>query len=187
MIAEGKILGWVQGRSEFGPRALGNRSIIADPRPAENKEVINMMVKKREGYRPFAPSVIQERANEFFDISAPGVCLDYMTFVLNVREEYRNVLGAITHVDGTARVQTVNKATNPKYWSMINEFDKIKDIPMVLNTSFNNNVEPVVDSAEDAIVCFLTTCLDLLVIDNYLTQVSQVKKSRIIEEIDRFC
>jgi carbamoyltransferase len=168
LIAEGKIIGWVQGRSEFGPRALGNRSILADPRPSENKDIVNKMVKKRENYRPFAPSVIQEAAEIYFDVD-PGTCsYDYMTFVVNVKDEYRKVLGAVTHVDGTARLQTVSKKHNPRYWNLIREFGKISGIPMLLNTSFNNNVEPIVNSAEEAIVCFLTTGLDYLIIKDYV-------------------
>ena len=168
LIFDGKILGWVQGQSEFGPRALGNRSIIADPRPEKNKDIVNAMVKKREAFRPFAPSVMMEKVQDFFDVHPNGTSFDYMTFVVKVKEEYRNVLGAITHVDGTARIQTVNKQYNPKYWSLIKEFGNLSGIPMLLNTSFNNNVEPIVNTAEEAIVCFLTTGLDYLVIGDYL-------------------
>lgn len=168
LISNGKIIGWVQGKSEFGPRALGNRSIIADPRPEKNKYIINKMVKKREAFRPFAPSVIEEKSREFFEIGSKESCFDYMTFVVKVKKEYQELLGAITHVDGTARIQTVNKPSNPKYWNLINEFSKLSGVPILLNTSFNNNVEPIVNTAEDAIVCFLTTGLDCLVIGNYI-------------------
>jgi carbamoyltransferase len=168
LIASGQVIGWVQGRSEFGPRALGNRSILADPRPAENKDRINQMVKKREGYRPFAPSVLEENVDEFFEVIAEKEQHPFMVFVVNVRAGKRELLGAVTHVDGTARIQTVSRATNEKYWNLIRAFQKITDIPMVLNTSFNNDVEPIVDSVEDAIVCFLTTDIDYLVVGNYL-------------------
>jgi len=168
LLAEGYILGWVQGKSEFGPRALGNRSIVADPRPSENKHIINQMVKKREGYRPFAPSVLEEYANDYFVIPLGKTEFPFMNFVLEVRQERRELLGAITHVDGTARVQTVSRKENDIYWSMINEFRKITGVPIVLNTSFNNNEEPIVDSVEDAIICYLTTKLHYLVIGDYL-------------------
>lgn len=168
LLAEGFVIGWVQGRSEFGPRALGNRSILADPRPASNKLLINKMVKKREEYRPFAPSVLEECLDEFFDVPSNRAEYPFMIFVLKVREEMRELLGAITHVDGTARVQTVSRQTNPKYWALINEFQKLTGIPILLNTSFNNNAEPIVDSVEDAIVCYLTTGLHYLVIGDYV-------------------
>jgi carbamoyltransferase len=168
LIADGAIIGWVQGRSEFGPRALGNRSILADPRPAENKEIINAMVKKREAYRPFAPSVLEEYVHDFFDLPPDKNQLPYMVFVVRVLKEKQHLLGAVTHVDGTARVHTVSKAVNRRFWDIINEFGQLTGVHMLLNTSFNNNVEPIVDSAEDAIVCFLTTQLHYLIIDDYV-------------------
>jgi carbamoyltransferase len=168
LISAGSVIGWVQGQSEFGPRALGNRSILADPRPAENKDRINQMVKKRESYRPFAPSVLEEDLDEYFDVPANVGQLHFMTFVVNVKEEKRNILGAVTHVDGTARVQTVSRTTNEKFWNLIHAFKVKTGVPVLLNTSFNNNVEPMVDSIEDAIVCFLTTKLDYLVVGDYL-------------------
>lgn len=174
LLSEGSVIGLVQGKSEFGPRALGNRSIIADPRPEKNKDIINEMVKKREAYRPFAPSVIEECLNEYFEVPSGDKQFPYMTFVLKVKENKQKILGATTHVDGTARVQTVSRDTNPMYWSIINEFGKITGIPVVLNTSFNNNMEPIVNSIEDAIVCFLTTKLDYIVIGNYIVSRKQV-------------
>lgn len=170
LLANGFVVGWVQGRSEFGPRALGNRSILADPRPAVNKLLINKMVKKREAYRPFAPSVLEESLHEFFDVPPNRSEFPFMIFVLKVQEQMREVLGATTHVDGTARVQTVSRKTNRKYWELIHEFQKLTGIPILLNTSFNNNAEPIVDSVEDAIVCFLTTGLDYLVVGDYIAQ-----------------
>ncbi|WFU14503.1 carbamoyltransferase [Bradyrhizobium sp. CB3481] len=169
-MANGAVIGWVQGRSEFGPRALGNRSILADPRPATNKDRINAMVKKREGYRPFAPSVLEEDACEFFDLPDGTRELPFMNFVVRVREAKRGLLGAITHVDGTARLQTVSRKTNPAYWELINEFKKRTGIPVLLNTSFNNNAEPIVDSVADAIATFLTTELDGLVVGSFLVK-----------------
>ncbi|MER9227920.1 carbamoyltransferase [Mesorhizobium sp. M0664] len=169
-IANGAVIGWVQGRSEFGPRALGNRSILADPRPAANKDRINAMVKKREGYRPFAPSVLEEDASEFFDLPDGRHEFPFMNFVVRVRDSKRALLGAITHVDGTARLQTVSRNANPAYWEVINAFKKRTGTPILLNTSFNNNAEPIVDSVADAIATFLTTELDGLVVGPFLVK-----------------
>jgi carbamoyltransferase len=169
LLAGGKVLGWAQGRSEFGPRALGNRSIIADPRPEENKTVINAMVKKREGYRPFAPAILEEEAQAYFDIPE-GVTLPFMTTVVGVKEDKRALLGATTHVDGSARVQTVSRETNPRFWDLLQKFKALTGVPVLLNTSFNNNAEPIVDSAEDAVVCFLTTKLQGLVVGDYVVE-----------------
>jgi carbamoyltransferase len=168
LMAQGSVVGWMQGRSEFGPRALGNRSILADSRPQENKDRINQMVKKREGYRPFAPSVLQEDARLYFDLPVGIDSFPFMIFVVNVRENMRQQLGAITHIDGTARVHTVSRETNPRYWDLINAFKDITGVGVLLNTSFNNNVEPIVDNVEDGIVSFLTTGLDYLVVGEYL-------------------
>lgn len=181
LLAQGDVIGWVQGRSEFGPRALGNRSIVADPRPAENKDIINSMVKKREAYRPFAPSVLEEYAGEYFDLPQPGMRSPFMTFVVKVREDKREVLKATTHVDGTARVQTVSKETNGRFWELIDEFRKKTGVPVLLNTSFNNNAEPIVDSVEDAIVCFLTTRLNYLVVGNYLVSKKTIEPGSYLE------
>jgi carbamoyltransferase len=169
-LAEGSVVGWVQGRAEFGPRALGNRSILADPRPAENKSRINSMVKQRESYRPFAPSVLEEHLHDLFDVPKGVADLSHMIFVVKVRAEYREQLGAITHVDGTARVQTVSKVASPRYWQLIEEFNKITGMPVLLNTSFNNNVEPIITTVEDALTCFLTTEIDLLVVGDYFVK-----------------
>ncbi len=170
LLAEGNVIGWVQGRSEFGPRALGNRSIVADPRPEENKHIINAMVKMREGYRPFAPSVLEEAAEEYYEIPGETKQLPYMIFVVKVKEAKRKALGAVTHVDGTARVQTVSRSTNPKYWDLIHSFGEKTGVPILLNTSFNNNVEPIVDSVKDSIVCYLTTKLNYLVVGDFLVK-----------------
>jgi carbamoyltransferase len=168
LIAQGAVIGWVQGKSEFGPRALGHRSILADPREAENKTRINAMVKKREGYRPFAPSVILEAADEFFELAQQPCSFGYMVFTVKVKEDKRKLLGATTHIDGTSRIQTVSKDVNSKYWNLINQFGQLTQVPILLNTSFNNNVEPIVNSCLDAITCFMTTNLDYLVIDDFL-------------------
>jgi carbamoyltransferase len=174
LIAEGAVIGWAQGRSEFGPRALGNRSILADPRPARNKWRINAMVKKRESYRPFAPSVLAENVAEYFVVPDGAQELSYMTFAVTVRKEKRDLLGAVTHVDGSARVQTVSRETNDRYWRLIDAFRKLTGLPVLLNTSFNNNVEPIVDSIEDAVVCFLTTGLQYLVVGDWVVQKKSV-------------
>jgi carbamoyltransferase len=174
LLAAGKVLGWVQGRSEFAARALGNRSIIADPRPAANKERINYMIKKREGFRPFAPSVLAEYAREYFEIIADTALFANMNFAIGVRPAYRACLAAVTHVDGTARLQCVSRKDNDKYWRLINYFREITGIPVLLNTSFNNNVEPIVDTVRDAVVCFLTTRLDFLIIDDFLISKDEV-------------
>jgi carbamoyltransferase len=168
LLAAQRVVGWVQGRSEFGPRALGNRSILADPRPAEFKQRINAMVKKREGYRPFAPSVLEERAGEFFELPEGIRELPFMIFVVRVREEMRALLGAVTHVDGTARIQTVSRDANPRYHALIEAFGERTRVPMLLNTSFNNDAEPIIDSVDDAVVCYLTTGITDLVVGDYL-------------------
>lgn len=168
LIIDGAVVGWVQGRSEFGPRALGNRSIIADPRIGSHKETINAMIKMRESYRPFAPSVLAERVRDFFEVPGKQEDFPFMSFVLNVRPEWREQLPAITHVDGSARLQTVNKADNPRYWELIETYGRKTGIPILLNTSFNNNAEPIVDSINDAVVCYLTSGLNYLVVGDYL-------------------
>jgi carbamoyltransferase len=168
LIIDGAVIGWVQGRSEFGPRALGNRSIIADPRIDSHKETINAMIKMRESYRPFAPSVLAERVRDFFEVPGKQEDFPFMSFVLNVRPEWREQLPAITHVDGSARLQTVNKDDNPRYWELIEAFGHKTGIPILLNTSFNNNAEPIVDSIDDAVVCYLTSGLNYLVVGDYL-------------------
>jgi carbamoyltransferase len=174
LLATGAVVGWVQGCSEFGPRALGNRSILADARPAENKDRINQMVKKREGYRPFAPSVIEEDAGEFFELPAGTNRFPYMIFLVRVKEEKRSLLGAVTHVDGTARIQTVGRSTNELFWQLLRAFQNITGVPVLLNTSFNNYAEPIVDSVEDALRCYLTTGLDCLIVGDYLIRKREV-------------
>ncbi len=170
LLAQGEVICWVQGRSEFGPRALGNRSILADPRPAQNKLTINAMVKKRESYRPFAPSVIEERLRDYFEVPEGTERVPFMIIVLPVRPEMRELLGAVTHVDGSARVQSVSRADNPRYHALIEAFGRHTGVPIVLNTSANNNAEPIVDSVNDAVVMFLTTGVHALIIGNWLVR-----------------
>ncbi|SDD11157.1 carbamoyltransferase family protein [Actinokineospora iranica] len=164
LVAEGKVIGWVQGRSEFGPRALGNRSILADPRPAANRDRVNRMIKQRESYRPFAPSVQAESLRDYFEFPAGAATPDFMVFTVPVRPDKRAVLGAVTHVDGSARVHAVDRRVNERYWLLLEEFERRTGVPVLLNTSFNNHAEPIVDSVEDAVQCYLTTGLDHLVV-----------------------
>lgn len=168
LLADGAVAGWVQGRSEYGPRALGNRSIIADPRPVKNKDIVNAMVKKREAYRPFAPSIIEERVREFFEVPTEQSQFPFMSSVLQVQEPWRDVLGAITHADGSSRLQTVSQETNPRYHALISAFGELTGVPILLNTSFNNNVEPVVNTVDEAVTCFLTSGLNYLIVGDYL-------------------
>jgi carbamoyltransferase len=170
LISDGAVIGWVQGRSEFGPRSLGNRSILAAPRGAAHMDTINALSKMRESYRPFAPSVIEERVRDFFEVPGEHADFPFMSFVLDVKPEWREQLPAITHVDGSARLQTVSRATNPEYWELINAFGRKTGIPILLNTSFNNNAEPIVDSIDDAVVCYLTSGLDYLVVGDYVAR-----------------
>jgi carbamoyltransferase len=163
-ISEGKVIGWFQGRMEWGPRALGNRSIICDPRRANMKEILNLKIKRRESFRPFAPSIHLNATDEYFEINYPD---PFMLKVYKIRPEKRSVIPAVTHVDGTGRLQTVRREDNPRYWQLIEEFRKITGIPVVLNTSFNEN-EPIVCRPEEALDCFLRTKMDILVINNYV-------------------
>jgi carbamoyltransferase len=165
LIAQGQVVGWFQGRMEMGPRALGNRSILADPRRADMKEVLNSKVKHREGFRPFAPSVLAEAAAEYFDCAADS---PFMLFVFDVRKEKRDIIPAVTHVDGTARVQTVRAEENPRYWKLIKAFEKLTGVPVLLNTSFNVMGEPIVCSPADAVNCFHATGIDALVLGNHI-------------------
>jgi carbamoyltransferase len=162
-IADGKVVGWFQGRMEVGPRALGNRSILADPRRPDMKDILNARIKHRESFRPFAPSVLAEKCQEWFDgpAESPFMLMNYI-----VRPERRGMVPAITHADGTARVQTVHKDTNPRYWELIREFEKLSGVPLIINTSFNDD-EPIVCRPEEAIQCFLRTRMDVLVLGDY--------------------
>ncbi len=164
IIAEGKILGWFQGRAEWGPRALGNRSIVADPRRPNMKEILNRRIKHREMFRPFAPSILAEATGEWFEKSHPS---PFMTFTYPVRPEKCHRIPAATHVDGTGRLQTVTREANARYWRLINAFEQVTGVPVVLNTSFNDN-EPIVCRPEEALDCFLRTQMDALVLGDFL-------------------
>ncbi|MGH8640198.1 MAG: carbamoyltransferase family protein [Burkholderiales bacterium] len=164
-LADGKIVGWFQGRFEMGPRALGNRSILADPRRAEMRDVLNAKVKNREPFRPFAPAVLIERAAEFFEIDQPD---PFMTLAPRVRPENRHRIPAAMHVDGTGRIQTVERSSNPRYYGLIEAFGRLTGVPVLLNTSFNRT-EPIVASPADAIACYLRTGMDVLVLGDFYT------------------
>jgi carbamoyltransferase len=164
IVADGKILGWFQGRAEWGPRALGNRSIVADPRRADMKDILNQRIKHREIFRPFAPSILAAATGEWFEKSHPS---PFMTLAYAVRPEKRSLIPAPTHVDGTGRLQTVTREANPRYHALISAFRDLTRVPVVLNTSFNDN-EPIVCRPEEAIDCFLRTKMDALVLGDFL-------------------
>lgn len=163
-ISEGKVIGWFQGRLEWGPRALGNRSIVCDPRRADMKDILNLKIKRRESFRPFAPSILRECVSEWFEQDDD---VPFMMKVFQVKAEKREEIPAVTHVDGSGRLQTVFKATNERYHNLIDAFHKKTGVPVVLNTSFNEN-EPVVCKPEEALACFLRTKMDVLVMGDYM-------------------
>jgi carbamoyltransferase len=162
-IADGLVVGWFQGRMEFGPRALGNRSILVDPRRADMKEILNQRIKKREPFRPFAPSILVERVGDYFEQTHPAPT---MLMVYQIKADRRAAIPAVTHVDGSGRLQTVSREMNPRYYQLIEDFCKLTGVPVVLNTSFNEN-EPIVCTPRDAIECFRKTRMDVLYIGNY--------------------
>jgi carbamoyltransferase len=163
-IAGGKVVGWFQGAAEWGPRALGQRSILADPRRADMRDILNVRIKRRESFRPFAPAVLQEAAADWFENVVPGpIDVPFMSQVLPVKRDKRVLIPAVTHIDGSARLQTVSRRSNPRFWQVIDAFDAITGVPMLLNTSFNEN-EPIVLSPRDALACFLRTSMDALVL-----------------------
>lgn len=170
LLTEGAVVGWAQGRSEFGPRALGNRSIFADPRPAQNRTRINAMIKKRESFRPFAPTVVPEAASTYFELPGTAANYDFMSFVVRVRPDRQEELGAVTHVDGTARIQVIDPEVNERIHRLVTRFGALTGTPVLLNTSMNNNAEPIVQSVEDALTFLLTTEIDCLVVDDFLVR-----------------
>jgi carbamoyltransferase len=163
-LTAGRVLGWYQGRSEWGPRALGNRSILGNPALAGMKDLINQKVKRRESFRPFAPSVLAEHVGEVFEqeLRSP-----FMMHVVKIRPEWRERIPAVTHVDGTGRLQSVTRGENPLYYDLIERFRRLTGVPLVLNTSFNEN-EPIVDTPEQAIDCFRRNDIDGLVLGNFV-------------------
>ena len=163
-ISEGKVVGWFQGKMEWGPRALGNRSILGDPRRSDMKDILNLKIKRRESFRPFAPSILREHVSKWFknDDEVP-----FMMKVYQIKDDKRKVIPAVTHVDGSGRLQTVYQETNEKYYDLIKEFYQLTKVPIVLNTSFNEN-EPIVSKPYEALDCFLRTKMDTLVMENYI-------------------
>ena len=190
-LAQGNVVGWFQGRMEFGPRALGGRSILGDARNPEMQKKLNLKIKYREGFRPFAPSVLEEDIGEYFDLDRKS---PYMLLVAPIREDkkiplpegyndlplydrlyhLRSDLPAITHIDYSARIQSVSRETNPRYWELIREFKKLTGYGVIVNTSFNVRGEPIVCTPDDAYRCFMRTEMDYLVVGNY----SSTRKSR---------
>jgi carbamoyltransferase len=168
-IADGLVVGWFQGRMEFGPRALGNRSIVVDPRRAEMKDILNERIKKREPFRPFAPSILEDHVGEYFEQTHPAPT---MLMVYKAKPERRAEIPAVTHVDGSGRLQTVSRKLNQRYYQLISDFAELTGVPVLLNTSFNEN-EPVVCTPQQAIDCFMKTRMDALYLGNYAVRRSQ--------------
>lgn len=165
LLATGKLVGWVQGRAEFGPRALGNRSILADPRPAGAKAAINAKVKYREAFRPFAPAILAERGEDWFEDHQESPSMER---TLRWREEKRALVPAVVHEDGTGRLQSVRRAWNPRFHALIEAFDRLTGMPVLLNTSFNIMGKPILHTAEDALLMFHTTGIDALVVEDWI-------------------
>ena len=202
-LSNSRTVGWFQGRMEFGPRALGGRSILADPRSEKMQKELNLKIKFRESFRPFAPSVLREDVSEWFDLNydSPYMLLvaevnktkqitmtetDKRLFGIDQLNIKRSSIPAITHVDYSARIQTVHKETNPKYYNLINEFKNITNCPVLVNTSFNVRGEPIVCTIEDAFNCFMGTNLDILVIENFILFKDHQDKSLIKDYKNRF-
>jgi carbamoyltransferase len=178
LIAEQNVIGWFQGRMEFGPRSLGNRSILADARNAANKDVVNLKIKFRESFRPLAPSVLAERCGEYFALDTES---PYMLLVAQVRPEKR-MIPSVTHVDGSARIQTVTREQNPLFYDLIKAFDDLTGCPVIINTSFNVRGEPIVCTPADAYLCFMRTNMDYLMLDGFLLDKKEMKPLR--EDVD---
>lgn len=175
ILSKNKVVSWFQGRSEFGPRALGSRSILMNPSIKENKDILNKRVKHREYWRPFAGVILEENLKEYFneDIKSP-----YMLYSLTVKKEKKESLSAIIHEDDTCRIQVVNNNLNKKLTTLLNSYNKITGIPSLLNTSFNDNGEPIVETPEDAIKCFLNIDVDFLIIGNFIVTKNDHKSSK---------
>jgi carbamoyltransferase len=169
-ISEGKVVGWFQGRMEWGPRALGNRSILGDPRRSDMKDILNLKIKRRESFRPFAPSILRNEVSSWFEEDDD---VPFMMKVFQIREEKRSEIPAVTHVDGSGRLQTVYEETNPRYYRLISTFRELTGVPIVLNTSFNEN-EPVVCRPDEALDCFLRTNMDVLVLGDWMVRRNEV-------------
>lgn len=163
-LNDGKVVGWFQGRAEFGPRALGGRSILVDPRREDAKDLLNSKIKRRESFRPFAPSILKEKVADYFEIIDE---VPFMEKVLPIKKDKQNLIKAVTHVDGSGRLQTVDKSVSPKYYKLIEEFNNLSGVPILLNTSFNEN-EPIVNLPIEALNCYLRTSMDVLVLENFV-------------------
>ena len=180
LLADGHIVGWLIGGSELGPRALGHRSILADPRAATMKDTLNAKVKHREMFRPFAPSVIEERADDYFVMRGPS---PFMLLAPMVRPEAVQRIPAVVHVDGSARVHTVNARDNPCFYDLLVEFENLTGVAVLINTSFNDNGEPIVETPLDALICFLRTAMDYLFIDGVLIDRSQIRDGGLLARL----
>ncbi len=165
-IAEGEVIGWFQGRMEWGPRALGNRSILGDPRRSDMKDILNLKIKRRESFRPFAPSILREAVKDWFETDYD---VPFMLQVFQILEDRRAQIPAVTHVNGSGRLQTVTEAQNSRYYRLIKQFGALTGVPILLNTSFNEN-EPVVCRPEEALDCFLRTKMDVVVLRDYVVE-----------------
>ncbi|MBV9579608.1 MAG: carbamoyltransferase, partial [Chloroflexi bacterium] len=178
LLADNDVIGWFQGRMEFGPRALGARSILANPTEPGMKDILNAKIKHREAFRPFAPSTLVEAAPTYFDFGAPEAELEspFMLLTARVKPEKQHLLPAITHLDGTARVQTVSRSQNPRYYALIEAFGKLTGVPVLVNTSFNVAGEPIVCTPDEAFNSFAHTDMDYLVIGNALIPASSKRK-----------
>ncbi len=178
-LLEGEnVIGWFQGRMEFGPRALGNRSIIADARNKENWQKVNLKIKFRESFRPFAPTVLEEDVSEYFELNRES---PYMLLVADVHPDKRDIVPAITHVDGSARIQTIREDQNPQYYNLIKKFKEKTGCSVIINTSFNVRGEPIVESPNDALNCFLNTHMDYLVMGNILLDKTKMPKDKVLK------
>ena len=173
VLSDGNVIAWFQGKHEFGPRALGSRSFLADPRKDSIREVINKKIKKRELFRPFAPSTILEKSKDYFDLNQES---PYMNMVANVKENMKKIIPAVTHIDGTARVHTVTEKSNQIYYKLIKKFGAYTNVFVLLNTSFNIQ-EPIVYSPKDAIKTFLKSDVDYMFIGNYMCDINWRKKN----------
>lgn len=181
LMANQKVIGWFQGRMEYGPRALGSRSIIADARNPENWKRVNLKIKFRESFRPFAPTVLEERVSDYFDLDRPS---PYMLLVAQVKKEHqeKNSIPAVTHVDGSARIQTINREQNAEYYDLVKEFERQSGCGVIINTSFNVRGEPIVCTPHDAYLCFMRTNMDNLVLSNYILEKDEMEPLR--EDVD---
>ena len=180
LIAAGKVIGWFEGGSEFGPRALGHRSILADPRDPAMKDTLNKQVKFREPYRPYAPSILAEHAAEWLHLDCPS---PFMLMVVEVREDKRALVPAVTHIDDTTRPQTVTESANPNYYRLLKEFHRLTDVPMVLNTSLNINREPIVETPLDALICAFGTAIDYVYVEGLLIECGRYASPELVKRL----